>query len=181
MLRQLGPYARRSDYNEVRLMRLVLRLEYACTDAEREEAQSLSIRKQLSGGSKWRAWVVLWSMLLALVVAFYFQIQRDLPPASRPYVFGAFILTVVGFTMWKRRTRPRSSSTSKLGYAPELHLRSPLRQRHRQRTRGLRRRGALEQWRLWRLHPAMQAGSLLRRRHHQRSRGVRQRRPERAG
>src|SRR5258708_689260 len=37
----------------------ILRLEYECTDAERREAQSLSLRQQLGGGSKWLTMLVL--------------------------------------------------------------------------------------------------------------------------
>jgi hypothetical protein len=46
-------------------MAQTLQLEYACTKAETDQAQSLAMRKQLGGGSKWRTWLVLFLMLSA--------------------------------------------------------------------------------------------------------------------
>ena len=44
-------------------MSQTLRLEYACTPAELQPAQSLNLRMQIGGGSKWRTTLLL---LLAL-------------------------------------------------------------------------------------------------------------------
>jgi hypothetical protein len=45
-------------------MLAILRLEYTCTKSELEQAQSLHLRKQLGGGTRWQTWLVLGIILL---------------------------------------------------------------------------------------------------------------------
>jgi hypothetical protein len=104
----------------------VLRLEYACTNDEMNEAQALGIRKQIGGGSKWLTRLVLFAVLGLLLVAFYVSGLRDVPATYRPYVFGAFLLFVTGFVLWKNKTKPRSTETTRLEVTEsELAIMSP--------------------------------------------------------
>jgi hypothetical protein len=89
-----------------------LHLEYTCTGAEMEEAQSLSLRKHIGRGSKWLTRLVLFGLLLLMLVGFYFQTQREVSPVFRPYMYaGVFVVSIIVF-LWQRRirNRPRVSS-----------------------------------------------------------------------
>src|SRR5437762_14166477 len=86
-------------------MAQTLRLEYACTTAETDQAQSLAMRKQLGGGSKLRMWLILLLILGGMLLALYFQVIRDLPPVYRPYVIPAIFAFSGAFVFWKRRSR----------------------------------------------------------------------------
>jgi hypothetical protein len=92
----------------------ILRLEYGCTHAEMEEAQSLSLRKQLGGGSKWLTWVVLILILIGILLAFYQQILREVLPAYRPYVIAGLVVLIVGVTTWKRLARKNSPQRTRV-------------------------------------------------------------------
>jgi hypothetical protein len=86
-------------------------LEYACTPAEREEAQSLSLRKELGGGSKWRTRVVLALILVGVLLALYFQLREMVPAEYRAYAFAGVLVFSAGFVLWKRSTRTRRPAT----------------------------------------------------------------------
>jgi hypothetical protein len=79
-----------------------------------EEAQSLSLRKQLGGGSKWLTWVVLILILIGVLLAFYQQIVREVSPAYRPYVIAGLGVLIVGMTIWKRLARKNSPQTTRV-------------------------------------------------------------------
>lgn len=90
----------------------VLKLDFVCTKSEVSEARALSIRKQLGGGSKWRTWLVLGVVLIAVTGALFFQIYQLVAEAYRSYVFGATLVAIVGFVVWKQRTNGRKPSLS---------------------------------------------------------------------
>jgi hypothetical protein len=46
----------------------ILRLEYACTNAEMEQAQTVHLRKQLGRGSKWRTRLVFLVLLVGMLL-----------------------------------------------------------------------------------------------------------------
>jgi len=92
----------------------ILRLEYGCARAELEEAQSLSLRKQLGGGSKWRTWLMLLILLVGVLLAFYWQIVRTISPAYRPYVVGGLIVLITGMMVWQRRARKHTPQTTRI-------------------------------------------------------------------
>jgi hypothetical protein len=52
------------------------RPEYVCTDAEMKQAQSLHLRKQVGGGSKWRTTIVLLVVLGGMLLSFYLRVIR---------------------------------------------------------------------------------------------------------
>ncbi len=84
----------------------ILRLEYGCTAAEKREAESLSLRKQLGGGSKWQMWVVLGVMLVVVLGLFYAMLRTQVPAPYRPYVLlGTFAVFVFIFLRNRRATR----------------------------------------------------------------------------
>src|SRR6266480_1125856 len=93
-------------------MAQTLRLEYVCTKAETDQAQSLAMRKQLGGGSKWRMWAVLLLMLGGLLLAFYFQVIREMPQPYRYYVIPAILAFSTGFVLWKRKSRGSEPNTT---------------------------------------------------------------------
>lgn len=91
-------------------MSQVLRLEYASTKAEREEAESLSLRHQLGGGSKWLTWFVLLAMVCAMLGLFYVQIVREVSPKHRPYVVAGLLVLIAAIFLFKRRVRKKGHS-----------------------------------------------------------------------
>jgi YcxB-like protein len=82
-----------------------LTLEYACTEAERREAEELNLHRQLGRGSKWRTFLILFVMLGGMLLALYFKIARDVSPARRPYVFAALLVLCFVIVLWRRRAR----------------------------------------------------------------------------
>ena len=95
-------------------MSQVLLLEYACTEAERKEADELNTRQQVGGGSKWRTTVIFGLILLAGLLAFHFMIQREVPAAYRPYAYAAFIAVWLFFVIQQSRSRKAASISSKV-------------------------------------------------------------------
>src|SRR5215470_7034886 len=93
-------------------MSQTLRLEYTCTKADLEEAETLNLRKRLGGGSKWRTRVVLFAMVVLMAVEFYVRILRDL---RREYwilaVAGVAGLTIVVMLVRRKwRDKPRTAT-----------------------------------------------------------------------
>lgn len=82
-----------------------LALEYACTAAERREAEQLNLHRQLGRGSKWRTYLILLVMLGGMLLALYFHIVRDVSSARRPYVFAALLVLGFAIVFWRRRPR----------------------------------------------------------------------------
>lgn len=85
----------------------ILRLEYACTQAELREAQSLSLRKQLGGGSRWRTLFVLCLILVGVMAAAYMEFWRTSSASERPYYVALFVICFA-FLFWKNRRSRRS-------------------------------------------------------------------------
>jgi hypothetical protein len=86
-------------------MAQTLRLEYACTSEEMKQAQSLVLRKQVGGGSKWLTTLVLLAALTGMLFAGYFRIRREVAPKYQPLVYAALFLFVVAFVLWRRKLR----------------------------------------------------------------------------
>jgi hypothetical protein len=87
----------------------MLQLEYICTVAEMQEAQSLSLRQELGKGSRVRTYVVLFGILAFVMGAAYFQMRTEIPPKYRPW-FLALIAVVFVFTIVRGklvRMRPK--------------------------------------------------------------------------
>lgn len=95
-------------------MSMPLHLEYACTVAELEEAESLSLRKQLGGGSKWLTWLVLGVMLAAGLAALHFIIIHRLAAAYRPFAWAGFILLVLFIHFKNRREKVNRATRAEL-------------------------------------------------------------------
>jgi hypothetical protein len=89
-------------------------LEFACTDAEKKQAQSLHLQRQVGGGSKLLTTVVLLLLLTGMLLGFAFRVQREVASAHRPYVYAA----AVGFSLlawvWIRRSRASTPAEMKL-------------------------------------------------------------------
>ena len=83
-------------------MTLPLKLEYICTDAELKEAQSLSLRQQLGGGSRWRTLLVLFVILAGVLTLLYFQFKTEIAPQYRPY-FLVLVGVAFAFFFFKQR------------------------------------------------------------------------------
>jgi hypothetical protein len=99
-------------------MSQVLTLEYTCTKAEMEQAQSLSLRKQVGGGSKWRTWFVLLLVLAGMLGLLYFQI-KDLAPVYRLLIFGGILVFSVCSVIGKRwfRRDPQAATRVEISSA----------------------------------------------------------------
>src|SRR6266478_3044054 len=95
-------------------MSQLLRLEYACTKAEMEQAQSLILRKQLGGGSKWRTWLVLLVLLGGVLLGFYFQVRHDVPRTCRPFIFPVMLGLIVVLALWKYKSRGGPPATTRV-------------------------------------------------------------------
>jgi YcxB-like protein len=85
-------------------MSQILRLEYACTNAEMEQAQSLVLQKQLGGGSKWRARLVLLVLLVGTLLGFYFRFP-EIPATYRALIIVAVLACSVLYVFYKRMFR----------------------------------------------------------------------------
>src|SRR5262245_17112675 len=83
----------------------VLHLEYACTPAEMEEAQNLNTQEQIGRGSKWRANLVLGSVIAMMLLSFYLRVRREFSPGSRLYAFAGFFVIVALVLLWQRRAQ----------------------------------------------------------------------------
>ena len=79
-----------------------IQLEYACTEAERNEAQSLQFRKALAGGSRWRAQLILWGTLAVGLTVLYFQIRLMVSPKYQPLIYVGLLLLFVGLIVRRR-------------------------------------------------------------------------------
>jgi hypothetical protein len=91
----------------------ILRLEYACSSAEMDQARSLNLRKQLGGGSKWRTNFVLFATLVVMLVGAWFRF-REIQDTNRALIFAAIIGCSVLFVFWKRRIRKNVPRTIQL-------------------------------------------------------------------
>ena len=91
-----------------------LALEYACTAAERREAEELNLHRQLGRGSKWRTYLILFGMLGGMLLALYFQIAREVSSGRRPYVFAALLVLCFAIVFWRRRPRGNPPVTTRL-------------------------------------------------------------------
>ena len=80
-----------------------LRLEYACTAAEIEEAKSLVMVRQIGAGSKWRALAIQFLILLGILLAVYFRVESR----YRPYMFAFIAIATVVAVLWKQRSGRR--------------------------------------------------------------------------
>ena|SRR5690242_8557858 len=85
----------------------VLRLEFTCTPKERSEAQTLCIRHQLGGGSKWMTWVVLLAMLAGVIWLLWIEFLKTMPAGHRMYGIGAVVAVWMIFILRDRRRRRR--------------------------------------------------------------------------
>jgi hypothetical protein len=94
-------------------MSQILRLEYACTNAEMEQAQSLALRKRLGGGSKWRTYLILFIMLAGALVGGYFHL-RAIPGADRVLILAAAVVISVVVVFVQRKFRNTERATTKL-------------------------------------------------------------------
>jgi hypothetical protein len=104
----------------------ILRLEYACTPKELEEAQELNLRRQIGRGSKWRTNLILLSVLAVTFVGLYFRIAKDVPKAYRPYVVAALLVLILVVVLWLGRSRRASRVTSQLDVSDaHITIRNP--------------------------------------------------------
>jgi hypothetical protein len=81
-----------------------LRLEYACTKAELDEAESLALRQQLGGGSTWLTLFVLLAALALVLLALWMFVVRQLPAKYRAAAVAAFALIWIIIYLRQRGT-----------------------------------------------------------------------------
>src|SRR5581483_8152457 len=97
----------------------LLCLEYACTDAEREEAQELHLRKHVGGGSKWRTRVVLLFLLIGMLLGAWFRF-REIPEAYRALLIagvavGSYVVVILRRKWHKADPVPSKFEISEAG------------------------------------------------------------------
>jgi len=102
-----------------------LLLEYTCTNSEMEQAQTLALRENLGGGSKWKTRLILFLVLAGLLLDFYFEILRNL---ALPYqvlsiiaVFG--LATLIVLLRKKFRGEPKRATVEVT--SEEISISSP--------------------------------------------------------
>ena len=95
-------------------MAQTLQLEYTCTKAERSEAQSLALRKNIGRGSRTLTLVVLFGVVIFVGAAFCFEIQTQTPRALRPYIYIAVFVLFVFFFLKNRKALARSADKTRL-------------------------------------------------------------------
>ena len=104
----------------------ILRLEYACTPRELEEAQELNLQRQIGWGSRWRTHLILLSFLAVGFVGLYFEIVKEVPKAYRPYVVAALVVLILVVVLWLGRSRRASLVTNQLEISDtHVTIRSP--------------------------------------------------------
>ena len=89
-----------------------LHLEFICTDAEKKQARSLLLQRQIGGGSKVLTTVILLVLLAGMLLGFYFRVQREVAPANRPYVYAAVFGVALLAWIWIRRSRASTLAVS---------------------------------------------------------------------
>jgi hypothetical protein len=82
----------------------ILHLDYVCSHAELEQAQSLSLRHQLGGGSKWRTRFVLVVLLVGILSGAWFRF-REIPEGYPALILAAIIGCCLFFAVCIRRFR----------------------------------------------------------------------------
>lgn len=82
-------------------------MEFVVTPAEKAEAESLLLRKQLGGGSRWRTWLVLAVVLGFAVVCMYYQFRTVFPPQHRPWAIAGITVLIAAIMIWRRRQERR--------------------------------------------------------------------------
>lgn len=92
---------------------MTLQLQFACTEAERKEATSLSLHQQCGGGPKWRVRLILFGVLAFALGLVYLQF-RLMSPKERPWFYaigaGAFIF----FFFIKNKSRKKEPVLARL-------------------------------------------------------------------
>lgn len=88
----------------------VLKLQYACTHAEGEEAEELNVGHRLARGQKWRNVLIV----VGTIVLLYLKMVRDFSPAVRPYVIGTEVIFIIVILVWWRLWRQKPSRPTKL-------------------------------------------------------------------
>ncbi len=86
-----------------------LQLQFTCSAAEKQEAQSLGLRQQLGRGSKWVTLSVLGLVLIVALSLFCFMIRYEVSPAYRPYVLVGTVAVFIFFFFRNRRALRRST------------------------------------------------------------------------
>ena len=84
------------------------------------EAETLNLRRELGGGSKWRPRVYLAGLLLAALRLVYFRFARDFAPEKRIYAMVGFVVVVsiiVFFLQQARKKKERATSRLELSDA----------------------------------------------------------------
>jgi YcxB-like protein len=77
-----------------------------------DQAQTLALRKQLGGGSKWRTWLVLLLLLVGMLLGFYFRFQ-EIPATYRLLFIAAAVGGGLLFVFFQRRSRKTVPATTK--------------------------------------------------------------------
>jgi len=90
-----------------------LHLEFACTDAEKEQAQALHLQRRVGGGSKALTTIVLLLVLAGMLLGFYVRVGREVSAAHRPYVYAAVV--GIAFVAWLLKRRTRSAAAVMTG------------------------------------------------------------------
>src|SRR5437588_2248578 len=90
----------------------LLHLEYACTAAERTEAESLSLRHQIGAGSKWLTMLILLAVLGGAGFALWEMVIKTMPPLYRPLAIGAILCLWVFIFVRERRRKQVASAMS---------------------------------------------------------------------
>ncbi|MEI8194903.1 MAG: YcxB family protein [Phycisphaerae bacterium] len=70
---------------------ILLRLEYVCTPAEKAEAQSLSLRQQIGGGSKTLTMTILLVVAVVLIWCLWEMMAKSITAGEQPYVIAGLI------------------------------------------------------------------------------------------
>jgi hypothetical protein len=91
-----------------------LQLEYSCTKAEMEEAQSLQLQQQCGGGPKWRSRLILYSSLALGVALIYIRFKTEVPPADRLWVIALAVVVFITVLLVQRFTRTKSAEVIRL-------------------------------------------------------------------
>ena len=99
-----------------------LELEYACTDAELQEARDLAPRLTLGGGSKWRTRLILLAFYALMLFLLDLEFRRDFELPARLCLLAGFAALFVVLHFVRRRSKRKPASPPSRVEASETDL-----------------------------------------------------------
>jgi hypothetical protein len=93
---------------------MTLQLEYSCTEAELKEAQSLHLLQRYGGGSKWRARLAQFGILVAVIAVICFRFTTEIERKDRLWFVALAVVIYIALLAFKRKTKRKPDQIVRL-------------------------------------------------------------------